>query len=256
MLPSIHNNNEKRHIPVDLLAYMIEKRMIRTFQTYLVLNFDCSGYIDKSKVTNHLISVLAVSRQTIQRHLSKCVELNWLGYDKKRKIYYIRSIDYIRKITGRTKRYSVILWRNNITELKSFAYASIITKLITELRRHNAAQLKGSANQRKVSSYVSVSQSFIGQKYKISQSQCAKLQTKSTKDKFISVKHNSKKILDENGTPIKLNHKNRSLFERYRRINSKFNASATAFRIKNSEVYEIHPNSYISHLSKAKRKRV
>ncbi|NVK82848.1 MAG: hypothetical protein HWE21_00925 [Cytophagia bacterium] len=72
---------------------MLTKRKVNAFKVYVVMNHYQYGYFKASKESIEFIMKHCdiKSKKTARKHLNDLVSLGFLGYDKWKKVYYIRS---------------------------------------------------------------------------------------------------------------------------------------------------------------------
>lgn len=124
-------------VPVELSAKVLSCKLIRPFQIYLKLNSMCSGKIKiDNAVKNYLLNELNLkSVKTVNANLKILLSLNWVGYNPKSQIYFIRGIDQLRKIEKCFSRAACEFRINDINKLKAFLVGSVISNLINRQKR-------------------------------------------------------------------------------------------------------------------------
>ena len=133
------------NIPVELCEYVIRNNFYRPMQLYIYLNTHCSG---KMKISsNDLIEIGKAiglkSARAVTNNLQKLLDKNWIGYSKKSKYYFIRSIDKIRQLHNFKKRKAAEFDSRHIKKLKAFLAAAKIGYLL------NIQQWRKRATERK-----------------------------------------------------------------------------------------------------------
>lgn len=126
-------------IPLEMIAYALRNKLIRPLQLYILLKYNCSG---KTKLNKQDKPDLAKwldykSTRTINNNLVKLQAMNWIGYNPKSKVYFIRSFERIRIMMGFIRRTGVCYcftdWKMN--EFKGFCIAAVLGNLINYQKR-------------------------------------------------------------------------------------------------------------------------
>lgn len=134
-------------IPLPFLNYVHREGLYKEFKMYMYLKAISNGHlskIDKSK----LAKSLGYSRSTTIKVLNTCLALNWIGHNKKRNLYHIRSLKSMNGICGVQGRTGVWLDMDDFDKLDEFIDSSVISEIIRrEKVKQWRAQQKGSAVQ-------------------------------------------------------------------------------------------------------------
>lgn len=93
-------------IPVGLALTIGRERLIREFQVWLLLKHWSNGRLEITPgIYGNLASSLKCSTKTIRRTIEKLRRRNWLGFNPKTGVWYVRGMDSIQvveKVPGRT----------------------------------------------------------------------------------------------------------------------------------------------------------
>lgn len=185
--------NQYRKIPIALCQYALQNRLIRTLQVYTYLNFSFSG---KAKLPYSEIEKAAkelnLSTRTIQNHIKILLALNWLGYNPKSKIYFIRSIDQLRRFLALPARSAAVLYQSNIRDYKAFCVAAVLGNLVNYQKRRRGRffeRSRGRSRQKdKLRLYYPISLSVIAKILKTDISTASRYKHMSQKAGFIQIK--------------------------------------------------------------------
>jgi hypothetical protein len=120
------------YIPVEICAYVITYKRIRPFQLYIFLKFSCSG---KRKISHKDIREIAKelnvkSPKTIRENLNLLQKKDWVGYNAKSGLYFIRSFATIRRIQQLQQSNTCAEFdERDILKTKAFLAGAVIGKL-------------------------------------------------------------------------------------------------------------------------------
>lgn len=147
--------NQKYYLlPVQLTLLIRRERLIREFQTWLLLKNWCNGRMEiTARTRSRLASFLHCSTRTIERYLKTLRERNWIGLDPKTNLTYIRGFDALLIIERIPGRLAVWFDIDRIFDTEAFLAASTDSILIRQQKvkewRERAAgvHLKRGTNQ-------------------------------------------------------------------------------------------------------------
>jgi len=137
-------------IPVELCFYVLREKLLPTFKIYILLKMTCSG---KDRITGFEKEVYSeyCGYNTIrgfENHLRKLTQLNWIGFNRKSKIYHIRGFEFIQKQLKLSSRTG--FWFS-ITDMQSFdgiIYGAVIGYLSkSQGKKQRIDPEKGRSNQ-------------------------------------------------------------------------------------------------------------
>ncbi len=138
-------------IPVEMCSFALSQKFIRPCQLYIYLKSKCSGKIILHKKDLKLIAeTLGLSSgRTIQNNLKILRQANWIGYNPKTNIYFIRSFDCVRTQHGFISRSCAEFDKREIKQFKAFLAGAIISNLVNSQRRGKwiTERQKGRSNQ-------------------------------------------------------------------------------------------------------------
>jgi hypothetical protein len=139
-------------VPIHIARHVLSIKEVNVFKTYLCLKSRCSGKIKLSSLIIQEISKqLRCNVKTVQNHLKKLHQWDWIGYNPDSGYYFIRGwerIQFIEKI-DHAGRSCAIIEISDLNNLKEFLFAAVTQKLIRYKRYtcRQAAQLKPRAIQ-------------------------------------------------------------------------------------------------------------
>jgi hypothetical protein len=139
-------------IPVEVSQWVIQNKFFRQFQVYICLKTISDGivYLDKNLI-KHLAKELELkSTKTITKNLKDLEENNWIGIDQKYNKCYVRGFNNIQFQLGMTRRNATIFYKTDISDIKPFLIASVMSNLIRQGKSkkwRKEALIKGKAHQ-------------------------------------------------------------------------------------------------------------
>jgi len=210
-----------QEVPVSLTEYVFQRKLINSFRLYIYLKFKTSGIVSsKSSVFKDLLEIRGLtSSKTIKKHLSKLIEMNWVGYNSHSTNYFLRNIQYICNNLNLDTKKVVKITISDLGNLTVFLAAVTMNGLVRNQflyfekvypRNHFAAVKKsGTALQAKYSShsldmevsdntkpeYYGFSNAKLGSVLGVSISYASKLQSKASAKKYIGRKQRTSVFL-------------------------------------------------------------
>jgi hypothetical protein len=131
-------------IPYQLVDKVFREKLSRIFQVYLLFKHYCDGKIRLNKeVLSELAESLSVSLKTIRRAIKRLRARNWIGYNPKTGITYVRGFDSLRIIEDCPSRQSVWFNIDHVQDFKAWAGAVVISWLIRKQRAKKYEELTG-----------------------------------------------------------------------------------------------------------------
>lgn len=195
-------------VPFKMIEWSHHHKHEKALMVYLYLKSISNGIVDEKALDYEDIKAkLKINtKRTFNKHLNRVIQLNWIGYNKNTKRYFIRSFSNVRKQHDLQKRSGVVFEHRDFKNFKSFITASIICHDINKqefaykkrfIKEMGIAALKrGGALQAKNRSYLGfapywgMSNFALGNLLGCKKSQANRLKMKAEKDGFITtVKH-------------------------------------------------------------------
>ncbi|MDP1765193.1 MAG: hypothetical protein Q8L07_15030 [Sediminibacterium sp.] len=120
------------NIPVELIEYAYHKKYEKEFRVYLYLKSKSDGIINEALIdyADFRLSTGIHDKRTFNKYRDSLLKLNWIGYNKDSKNYFIRGFGALRENIELKKRSGVILKYEDIKNLKSFMEGVIICKSV------------------------------------------------------------------------------------------------------------------------------
>ena len=182
-----------------MCEFVLTNKIIRPMQLYIYLKSKCSGAmkISTSDLHNIASDLDLKSSRTIRNNLHILLKLNWIGYDLKQKVFYVRGFETIRKLQGFIGRTSAEFDVRQILRFKGFIVAAVITTLIGEQKRKEwlRERNEGRSNQRNHSpshsvKFYPIANMVLSKIYKISLSTAFEWKCQAEADGFIIIRKN------------------------------------------------------------------
>lgn len=181
-------------IPIEMCEYVIRTKCYRPMQLYIYLKSQCSGKI-KAKFLDYKSVAMALglfSERAIKNNIALLLRMNWIGYNKKTGIYFVRGFDAVRRIHDFRARTAAEFHISDIKKLKAFLAGAKITHLVNvQRKRKRAAESKnGGSNQtaRQSSTYYPVANKALSLMLGVSISNAFLLKKMAGKARYIEVK--------------------------------------------------------------------
>jgi hypothetical protein len=119
------------NIPLGLSTWVLREGMIRPFQLYIFLNLNYTGQFkyDLGGIRRITSQLGYSSRKTVDQNLVKLFQHNYVGFDPKRQIVYVRPLQFVLANIGITDRHIVTFSMWNIRKWKELIIASSLRYL-------------------------------------------------------------------------------------------------------------------------------
>ena len=186
-------------IPLEIGVYCLKNKLISPFQVYLLLKSKSDG---KIKIDNKILKSLASDLKvdcirTITNNLKILISLNFIGFDKKSRVYFIRSFDVVSSYLKLKKISRSEFDVRQIVHLRAFLVASVIgyinyKNIQRELRRGETKFGLSKQTQRIPLSYSPISDSLLANFLEIADSTAFEYKKLAQKAKYIIIKKNIK----------------------------------------------------------------
>lgn len=126
--------NTHLQVPIQLIEYAYDQKLVKALAILLYLKFYSSGKIHEGDdVFSHLrISLKLKDKRTFSKHISELIKRNWLGYDAKSGIYFVRSFSLIRCIDDINRRQAVLMRPEDLENFQVFSAAVLICKEVND----------------------------------------------------------------------------------------------------------------------------
>ena len=140
-----HNINRGKHftVPIELCQFAIQYRSVNQFRLYILLKWYSSGKLRLSQSDLKGIAIfLSCSKRTIKNLLKNLLAINWIGFNPKSQIYFIRGfykvceIERLNSIAGAWFEFS------DFETFEAFCAATIFAKLIKIQKRRRWLERK------------------------------------------------------------------------------------------------------------------
>jgi hypothetical protein len=135
-------------IPVELCVFILQNRIVNPFKTYLMLKNMCSGKMKFDR--DQLCKQLNISDKTLDRHLKVLIKLNWIGFDPKSMMLFIRGFDKIREMNQFNSRLAIICTQADFKTFTAFLFGAVVSNVLRAKKRQQwqpGAAKKGNAPQ-------------------------------------------------------------------------------------------------------------
>jgi hypothetical protein len=118
-------------IPFELSEYVFKNRLFAPFTVFLYLKMSGEKIGLQSDALARMGEVLGIKdNRTAKAHLEHLIALNWIGFNSNAGIYHVRSFRYLREQYGFAGKTGTIVRREDLSSLKSYLAAAIISRSI------------------------------------------------------------------------------------------------------------------------------
>lgn len=168
-------NNIRVNIPIDLIPYAFEHKLIKELKVMIAAKLISPGRIGrKDKFFERLCQVINLKPRTVVKQLKKLTQLGWVGHDTLSDTYYFRSFAWFRKTGWISKRASVSATVLDLSNFQALLVAGMVTFRINSqkyvnnriLSRSEKLKLRAERKSKKsatiISDVASQDQSFPG----------------------------------------------------------------------------------------------
>ena len=180
----------KLSIPIELCSFVLKYRIVNPFHSYLIMKSKCSGKLKFDK--KELSKVLNVSNKTLDKHLFELRKLNWVGYNPKSGILFIRGFEKIREMHYFKSRLAIVCTETDLKTFRPFLFAGAASSIILfkkrQIRRF-LAEKKGNAYHRNRQPFFHpLSVGYLAKLIHFSMSGVVKLKTQAEAAGYITTK--------------------------------------------------------------------
>lgn len=126
--------NHRLQVPIHLIEFAYHQHLLKELSLLLYLKFYCSGKIHKDDVifSNLRKTLIMRDKRTFSKHITELIKRNWLGFDVKSGIYFVRSLKLIRCIDEFNFRQAVLMRPEDIEHFQIFAASVLINKEVKD----------------------------------------------------------------------------------------------------------------------------
>ncbi len=198
--------SEVLHIPIEVMTYVFVKDIRKPFRLFLYLKAVSSGMLHKnSEEFQQAMDILDIKDvRTFRKYIRALLDENWIGYDDKSGIYYMRGFQFIRKQHSFMKRRTALFYiDSDIIDLDAFMFAAIVGDRVIRLKDYREIQKRedgSSATKRKgvakqvlspssTPEYYGMSVASMGRPLKLSQTRAHELKVRAETAGYLKCKN-------------------------------------------------------------------
>lgn len=158
LLNSAHNaysvsNQQRLKIPIDLAQFALTEKVTPQVRTYLCAQSLFSGKAPATaRPLKAIADYLSLTERTVYRHFEWLIERNWIGKDSENGWYFIRGINFVKRIEKFKHRQSVWMMEADFHRAKEFFTGAVINS-ICKTRTKRTERKKG----RSLQSFIPIS---------------------------------------------------------------------------------------------------
>lgn len=235
-------------MPFELIRDTLFDNQINILKLYLYLKINSSGKIHKNDVLNRkTLDCLDIkSYKTLVIYIQKLINRNWIGYNNKSEIYFIRSFNFISKKERYKSKTAAVFRKDYFRDFKAWCAAVLYTHLYKKAKRSkflsSASKLqKAKQTIENTPPFLPVATKGFATYYQTSVSNASKLKKLAVQAGFIDVNKNFK--------PFNLPLEEKQLYKKYGNANI-----IPLIRQKKEELFIQLSDTIFPHIALSKRK--
>lgn len=122
--------------PLPVLQKALIDKHHREITLFLFLKMTTSGRVKiQGKKKSEIMQVLSIGESTLYRRLRTLMEWNWVGYDSKTRVYYIRGFKYIYEKEDFISKTAVKIRLQDLLRLQTFSFSASVGYLLRSQSR-------------------------------------------------------------------------------------------------------------------------
>jgi hypothetical protein len=115
------------YIPVELIQYVFDNRLFNVFKTFTAARMVTPGQFTQGDHWFHaLCKALGLQPRSVVKHLQSLHKLDWVGYNKSKQTYYLRSITWFRINRYFVERHSVKAAPNDLPHFRALLLTAVL----------------------------------------------------------------------------------------------------------------------------------
>ena len=191
MIP--HKRRSELKIPVELCFYVVREKLLPTFKVYILLKMTCSGIMRLASSDKVCFSEFCGYRsvRSLNNHIQRLKDLNWIGFNKDSGVYHIRGFNYLQRKHKLYSRTGFWFRIQDMEEFDSVVYGAIIGYLVKsqgKKQRMDSQRRRSNQVLCKSPGFYPVSNIALGKILNISTSTASNLKKRAEEGKYISIK--------------------------------------------------------------------
>lgn len=121
--------NSYVQVPVELLSYVQEHKLVKTFTVFLYLKCMAVGKVrNTDEAFKQMPCMLGIKdRRTMHKHIQRLLGLNWIGFNEATGDYFIRGTEFIWKQHCFKIKTAATFYFKHIRKVQAFIAGSIIS---------------------------------------------------------------------------------------------------------------------------------
>ena len=219
------------NVPLRLMEFALREKKTQQFKLYLYLKFHSSGKVLLSTQFKTQVALdIHLSIRRINELLQELKKINWLGYNYKTRMYYVRGFNTVCQLHKFNAKHAFEISKDWITQIKEFCLISYIAYILVNRRWRDRMEKKLDKNgrswlgQKNTSPFQSqydlfdsnefskfmVPSPFLGRQLKMSISTISALKKKAVATGYLEVRENFKCISENPDIACAINQYRRS----------------------------------------------
>jgi len=181
---------ELRWVPLPVLQKAITEKAHREIALFLFFKMTTSGRVKiEGRKKEEVLQVLSISESTLYRRLKVLMSWDWIGYDGKYEVYYIRGFKRIYEIEEEfISKTAVWIRVEDLFHLQAFSFSAWLGYLLRAQcrgKRRGAGQKTRCSQQSPASIFKPVALSVMEQFFSLSKDTLIKLKNHSIRKGYI-----------------------------------------------------------------------
>ena len=158
-------------VPVSVAGWAVKNNRTQMLAVFIDMKRRSTGHLRLStEEIKGVCDVLNISMQTFYNNRNELIKRNWIGYNKKKKLYHIRSWDFVCKVLSVPSRSNIEAHIDILKTFHEFCFSIDIAHYV-KTREKNARSKDSDRNQRAENETSCVEEALSGKE----QSQANKL---------------------------------------------------------------------------------
>lgn len=185
------------HVPLWLVVYALKNNLISQLKIYLCLKWMCSGKLRKQDLDiKSMSNVVGIkTSRTIYQIIENLKARNWIGYNQKSEIYFVRSLDDVCKIENLPNKRSAVFRIEHLKNFKAWIGAVCYTYLYRKVKwsKHvgTASKMEKAKQPLHVAPpFLEVSTIGFSKYFQVSKGQASKLKKAAKKANLLFIRKN------------------------------------------------------------------
>lgn len=176
-------------VPLPVLQKALTEKQHREISLFLYLKMTTSSRVRiKGRKKKELLQVFSISESTLYSRIKTLNEWDWMGYDGRTKVHYVRGFKRIYEIERFISKTVVRLYSKDLFKLQVFSFSASVGYLLRSQSRRKgrgAEQKTWRSNQSPASVFKPVAISVMETLFSLSKDTIVDLKKQAIKDGYL-----------------------------------------------------------------------